>query len=138
MSPRSRERFKGRRQSGTFFLAPTDVLDSPAFCGLTSKACKLLLDLGSQYRGGNNGDLAAPWSFMCKRGWKSKDTLRNALLELLATGMIEQTRHGGLWLGPNLYAFTWIEIHDCGGKLEGQANPVPSGKWRRAQLKAVA
>lgn len=124
-----RERFTGRRDNGTFFRIPTTVLDSAAFTGLSFKARALLLDLGAQFRGHNNGDLAAPWSWMRRRGWKSKDTLRRALLELLAAGMIEQTRQGGLHC-PSLFAFSWIEIHECGGKLEVSATRTPSGKWR--------
>lgn len=130
MPRRSREKFKSRRANGSFFLLPTDVLDSPCFTSLSFKARALLLDLGAQYRGKNNGDLAVPWSWMKVRGWKSKDTLRRALLELLDAGMIEQTRQGGLHC-PSLFAFTWIEIHECGGKLELPATSVASGKWRR-------
>lgn len=130
MSPRTRERFKARRNSGWFFRMPVEVLDSPAYCGLSFKARALLFDLGAQYRGNNNGDLAAPWSWMRPRGWKSKDTLRRALMELLSAGMIEQTRQGGLHC-PTLYAVTWLGIDECGGKLDIKPNPVASGLWRR-------
>lgn len=130
MKPRNREKFKGRRDNGSFFRLPTEVLDSPNFCGLSFKARALLLDLGAQFRGGNNGDLAAPWSWMKARGWKSKDTLTRAIRELLVSGLIEQTRYGGLHC-PTLYAVTWIEIHDCGGKLDVPVTGVPSQKWRR-------
>ena len=125
-----REKHTSRRDNGSFFRVPTQVLDSPNYCGLTFKARALLLDLGAQFRGLNNGDLAAPWTWMKGRGWKSKDTLRRALLELLAAGMVEQTRQGGLHQ-PSLFAFTWIEIHECGGKLEVKASPVASNRWRR-------
>jgi hypothetical protein len=137
MSRRSRERFKGRRDKGWFFRMPVEVLDSPAYCGLSFKARALLLDLGAQYRGNNNGDMAAPWSWMKARGWKSKQTLRRAVLELLAAGMIEQTRQGGLHC-PTLYAVTWLGIDECGGKLEVQATSVPSGRWRRQIVREAA
>ncbi|MGO4550415.1 hypothetical protein AB4059_04845 [Lysobacter sp. 2RAF19] len=137
MSRRSRERFKGRRDNGWFFRMPVEVLDSPAYCGLSFKARALLLDLGAQYRGNNNGDMAAPWSWMKARGWKSKQTLRRAVLELLAAGMIEQTRQGGLHC-PTLYAVTWLGIDECGGKLEVQATSVPSGRWRRQIVREAA
>jgi len=96
----------------------------------SKKARALLLDIGAQYRGNNNGDLAAPWSWMRARGWKSKDTLKRALDELLQAGMIELTRQGGLHC-PNLYAVTWIGIDDCSGKLDVKPNPVPSNLWRQ-------
>ena len=130
MSRRTREKFKGRKSNGWFFRFPVEVLDSPAYCGLSFKARALLLDIGAQYRGNNNGDLAAPWSWMRARGWKSKDTLKRALDELLQAGMIELTRQGGLHC-PNLYAVTWIGIDDCSGKLDAKPNPVPSNLWRQ-------
>lgn len=137
MSGRGRDKWKGRRDNGTFFRVPTTVLDSPAYLSLSLKSRALLLDLGAQFRGGNNGDLAAAWSVMRARGWKSKDTLRRALLELLAAGLIEQTRMGGLHCA-SLYAFTWIEIHDCGGKLDVSGTVVPSNRWRQLpQARAV-
>lgn len=130
MSRRSqREKFKARRDTGWFFRMPVAVLDSPAYCGLSFKARALLMDLGAQFRGSNNGDLAAPWSWMSKRGWKSKDTLQRALHELLAAGMIELTRQGGLHC-PNLYAFTWLAIDECSGKLDTPATVVASNLWR--------
>lgn len=131
MSQRSkREKFRGRRDTGWFFRVPVEVLDCPAYCGLSFKARALLFDMGAQYRGNNNGDLAAPWSWMKARGWKSKDTLRRALDELLAAGMVQLTRQGGLHC-PSLYAVTWLAIDECGGKLDVKPNPVPSGLWRQ-------
>jgi hypothetical protein len=130
---RTREKFKARKDTGWFFRVPVAVLDSPRYCQLTFKARALLFDLGAQYRGYNNGDLAAPWSWMKRRGWKSKDTLKRAIDELLAAGMIELTRQGGLHC-PNLYAVTWLSIDECGGKLDIRANPVPSGKWKDSRV----
>ncbi|MFA1262192.1 hypothetical protein ACDI97_12395 [Xanthomonas axonopodis pv. fascicularis] len=130
MSARKRERFKGRKSGGAFFRVSVEVLESPAFCGLSMKARALLLDLGAQFNGYNNGDQSAAWSVMHKRGWKSKDTLRKALLELLDAGLIEQTRQGGLhWC--SLFAFTWMGIDECGGKLDVKPNAVPSNLWRK-------
>ena len=136
-SRRSRERFKSRRNTGWFFRIDVAVLDSPAYCGLSFKSRALLFDLGAQYRGNNNGDLAAPWSWMKGRGWKSKDTLQRALRELLEAGLIEQTRQGGLHCA-SLYAFTWLGIDECVGKLEVRANLVPSNLWRRSALQTAA
>jgi hypothetical protein len=69
---------------------------------------------------------------MKARGWKSKDTLQRALVELLGTGMIEKTRQGGLHC-PTLYAFTWLPIEECGGKLDVKATSVPSNLWRQSE-----
>lgn len=130
MARTQRERFKARRETGWFFRVPTEVLDSPRYCALSFKARALLLDLGAQFRGHNNGDLAAPWSWMKHRGWKSKDTLKRALDESLATGMIELTRQGGMHCA-SLYAFSWLPINECGGKLDVHANPVASNTWKQ-------
>lgn len=128
MKPRSREKHIGRKESGTFMRVPTAVLCSPNFCGLSAKAKALILDIGARYNGHNNGDLAAPWSWMKERGWRSKDTLHRALTELRGTGMIELTRQGGLH-GPSLYAFTWIPIDQCKVGLDVSPTRAPSGKW---------
>jgi hypothetical protein len=129
MKPPSRQKHQGRKETGTFLRIPTAVLASSNFCGLSTKAKALLLDIGARFNGFNNGDLAAPYSWMKARGWKSKDTLHRALKELLEAGMIELTRQGGLH-GPSLYAFTWMPIDDCKGKLDSSPTRVPSGKWR--------
>jgi hypothetical protein len=129
MKPVSRQKHQGRKEDGTFLRIPTAVLVSSNFCGLTMKAKALLPDIGARFNGFNNGDLAAPYSWMKMRGWKSKDTLHKALKELLEAGMIELTRQGGLH-GPSLYAFTWMAIADCKGKLDIAATRVASGKWR--------
>lgn len=129
MKPRDRTRHKGRRESGTFLRLPTEVLDSPKFLALSHKAKALLLDLGAQFRGRNNGDQCATWSLMQRRRWRSKGTLQSALRELLAAGMIEQTRQGGMHV-CSLYGFTWLPIDHCGGKLDVSETHVASGLWR--------
>ena len=127
-----RRKVKGRLTSGTFFMIPTVVLDSPAFKSLSYKSCRLLLDMGAQFRGYNNGDMAATFNMMRKRNWTSKETLAAAIAELLDRGLIEKTRQG--YLGRcSLYAFTWMGIGECKGKLDVRANPVPSSLWRTYQ-----
>ncbi len=135
MKPRSREKFKGRKSNGYFFRMPTEILDCPAYIGLSFKARVLLFDMGAQFRGANNGDIAAPWSWIQTRGWNSKDTLKKARDELLASGLIEQTRQGGLHCAT-LFAFTWLAIDECGGKLDVPSTAVASNKWRRSHAVA--
>lgn len=131
-----RDRLKGRRDSGWFLRMPVAVLESENYKALSFKARALILDLGAQYRGNNNGDLAAAWSIMSKRGWKSKDTLQRARNELLSSGMIEQTRWGGLHC-CSLYAFTWLQIDECGGKLDVAATKTASALWRNVNRAKV-
>jgi len=127
--PRDRRRHTGRKESGSFFMVPSAVLESENFCSLTAKSKALLLDIGAKFNGYNNGNLAAPWSWMRNRGWNSKDTLHRALAELLGSGMIELTRQGGM-LGPNLYAFTWMPIHETRVPLDVSPTSVASGRWK--------
>lgn len=111
-----------------FFNLPKAMLNDPDYIALPHRAKSLLNDLGAQFNGRNNGDLCASITLMKKRGWKSRDQLSKAIKELLALNWIEQTRQGGLNMGPTLYAFTWQPIHECGGKLEVKPTTQPSRK----------
>ena len=74
---------KGRSGGGRFVGLPYKCLGHINFTRLTPKATKLFIDLSVQYSGYNNGDLTAAFTIMKKRGWKSKETLRLAIDELL-------------------------------------------------------
>lgn len=130
MKQRSRSKHKGRQESGPFLALPRAVLNSENYRALSAKAVKLLVDLGSQYSGSNNGDLSAAWRLMQPRGWRSRDTLTMALAELLQFGLIEKTRQGGKNC-CSLYAVTWHAIDDCKGKLDVAPTRVASGLWRQ-------
>jgi len=116
-----------------FFNLPKDLLNDPEYIVLSAKAIKLLNDLGAQYNGRNNGDLCTSFTLMKRRNWNSKDQLNKAKKELLERNWIEQTRHGGLNMGPCLYALTWQPINVCGGKLHVKPTLTPSRKLTRQQ-----
>jgi len=120
---------KDKRPEGGFVAMPHVVLRSQQFAALSSHGVKLLLDLLSEYNGGNNGDLAATWNLMRKRGWRSRDTLWKALRELLDAGWIAQTRQGGLHI-PSLYGVTIFAL-DESSKLDVRAAGFPRGAWAR-------
>lgn len=140
---------KGRRISGRFFALPNVILNSAAFCNLSFPAARLLLDLGEQFNPnhrarncGNNGDLCCAFSVMQRRGWRSKATLAKARDELLASGLIEQTRQGGLNVGPSLYALTWHPIDECldgagNSKLDRSPSNRPSNLWKFTDQEAA-
>ncbi len=108
-----------RRKKGTFFSLPHEVMDHSDFLSLKPRAHKLLLDLGRQYNGYNNGDLCAAFSVMQKRGWTSNDQLQKAKKELLEKELLILTRQGGRRKNmPSLYALAWLNIDECGGKLD--------------------
>jgi hypothetical protein len=128
----SRRKMMGRAEAGGFLRLPHAVMESPNYLALSAHAVKLLLDLGLQFRGANNGDLSAAWKLMQARGWRSRDTLGRALAELLHFGLIEKTRQGGL-NQCSLFALTWLAVDECRGKLDVPATRVASGRWREPQ-----
>ena len=128
-----KSRFKSaqsKRERGGFVALPHVVIRSQNFASLSAHAVKLLIDLLSQYKGNNNGDLCATWTLMQRRGWKSKDTLNKALKELRLCDWLETTRQGGRHK-PTLYAVTFIAIDSCGGKLDVLATASPRGSWKK-------
>ena len=134
---KDRERAKGRRESGPFIALPISVLNDPNYFRLKPNAVKLLVDMCTQIhfsRGGpvNNGDVSIPWSRMSKRGWRSKQTLRNAELELLHYGFIRLTRQGGR-NKCNLYAITWWAIDECKGKLDVKETKTAPNDWKEGK-----
>lgn len=132
---RNRSKITGRRESGTFLALPTNILKSPQYAALSAQAVKLLVDIGAQYRGSNNGDLCATWKVMHGLGWKSRNTLGYAKSELLRAGFIEITRGGGLRF-PTLYALTWRSVDECGGKLQVASSHVASNLWKESRVEA--
>lgn len=127
-SAKQLERSKNRKSQGQYLALPRNVTGSEKFIKLSAHAVKLLVDLGRQYHGKNNGDLCMTWSMMKNRGWKSQDTLNKARKELVDTGFIMLTRQGGMHQ-PSLYAITWQKIDECGGKLEVRATTAPPANW---------
>ncbi len=125
----SRLKAKGRRSIGGFIAIPHAVLDSPNWQSCSATAIKMLTELARQFNGYNNGDLAATFSMMKKRGWSSQETIFLACLELRHYGLIELTRQGGK-RRPNLYALSWQPINDCSGKLDCATTLVGSGAWK--------
>jgi hypothetical protein len=125
-----RQRLKGRKTSGSFMQIPHAVIEHENYSRLSHRACRLLWDLYSQFRGKNNGDLCASMSIMKRKGWKSNDQLSKAKKELLETGWIVRTKVGGLGIGPDLFAVTFKPIDECGGKLDCKETSVALGYWK--------
>lgn len=128
MSNKKRQKSKSLTFRGYLHLHQP-LLDSDDFKSLKGNAIKLLIDLGSQYNGYNNGDLCASLSVMRKRNWNSNQQLAKAISELIEKDLIQQTRHGGLNAGPNLYGLTWQPIDECGGKLDVKPTNLPKRRF---------
>lgn len=126
---RKRNKHKGRRQEGSFSQWPHACANHPNYARLSLPARALLFEFLGQYRGGNNGDLCCSFSVLKKRGWRSRDTIERARAELERVGWIVRTRQGGR-NAANLYALTFFDIDECGGKLDVSAKPPP-GTWRK-------
>lgn len=126
------QRSKGRSSSdGGYFGIPKEVMRHPNFIKLRPYAIKLLVDLGEQFLGKNNGDLCATWSFMKKRGWRAKETLNESLKELMHYGLIVQTQFGGL-NRPTLYAFTWLRV-DKAQRETGLSSGDRLNDWKQTK-----
>ncbi len=126
----SRQKVKSRKERGSFIAIPKVILESDQYAALKGNAVKLLIDLSAQYNGSNNGDLCAAWSVMKKRGWRSKGTLHNSIIELISAGFILLTRQGGRHR-PSLYAVSFKSVDDCGGKLETKPTVAPPNTWKQ-------
>ena len=127
---KTRAKIKGRRDSGSFIAIPHALLEHPNYAKLSHRAARLLWDLFAQYKGNNNGDLCAAPSILKSRGWNSNDQIYKGLAELLGGGWIEKTRQGHLPNVCSLYAVTFQNIDECGGKLSIKTTPVASGNWK--------
>lgn len=91
------------------------VFDSPAFVALKPNSKVTLFAIARQLRKDNNGHLQATASWLRRYGIGSEHTVKDAIAQLVAHGLIHRTRsHGanGQWA---TYALTWLPI----GKKEG-------------------
>lgn len=135
---RSRLRAKGRREAGRFAQIPDNVLRSAGFQSLPGGAIRLLLALAAQYNGHNNGDLSAAMTVVRPYGFRSDDTLSNAVAALCQAQLIVRTRsHCRTRDGRRcaLYALSWKSINDCPGKgLEVRPTKTPPHTFRPAEF----
>lgn len=121
---------RDKRERGRFLALPYAVLTSRAYLSLSPHAVKLLIDLGVQYNGRNNGDLGVAWRLMSLRGWRSEETLAKAKRELLHTQLIVETRKGWRPNRASLYALTFFALDYCDGKLDIASAGFPYGAWK--------
>ena len=124
---------KGRKSVSHYITFPQACLLHENFKALSGHACRMLMELASQFNGYNNGDLQASWTDLHKLGWKSRDTTWKALTELTDYGWILKTRQGGK-NRCNLYAITFLPINgnkklDYPYSEHGKKYPGPN-MWR--------
>jgi hypothetical protein len=137
MGKKRHKNHSDKRESGGFVALLHAVIRSAEFASLSTFALKVLLDLLSQYKGDNNGDLCATWTIMKRRGWRSRDSLTKGMGELKAADFIVLTRQGGRHRA-SLYALTCYEIDWCNGKLDiNTPTRKFMGAWRKLSIPAL-
>jgi hypothetical protein len=121
---------KGRRSTAPFLALPKSVINTHKFWELGGSSIKLLVQIGEQYNGINNGDLQASFSVLQEKGWRSKETLNNALKELIEKKFIYKTRQGGFPNKCSLFAITWRTL-DYSEKYDaGAISQFKIGIWK--------
>jgi len=123
--------------NGAYSAVPHMLLDSQAFIGATDRARSLLYALMRQHNGSNNGHMQLADKWLIKHGWRSKETNEKARAELIERGLIVQTRWGGLNMGCNWYAVTWLPISNFVG-LDITASSYHQGAWGTCKLQPTA
>lgn len=101
---------KPEQIAGSYSAIPHVVLDSNAFMGATDKAKSLLFAIIRQLNGKNNGHLHLAKKWLYNQGWTCDEGNRKAKKELIERGLIVQTKQGGLNMGADLFAVTWLPI----------------------------
>lgn len=115
--------------NGSYAAVPHKLLDSNAFIGLSDNARSLLFAFFRQHNGLNNGHFQLTQKWMAKQGWPSSSLNRKARDELIERGLIIRTRLGGLNMGSDWYAVTWLPITDyCG--LDISKDQFHPGAWQ--------
>lgn len=122
---------------GRAFAIPLTLLRHENWTRLSPYGVKLILDLGTQYTGFNNGYLCAAWSLMADHGWRSSATLYKAMLECEHYSLIVRTQQGGI-NRPNLHGFTWRRIDEKPDQpLECAPTIRPSNAWKEPRVTFV-
>jgi hypothetical protein len=131
----SKDRYKdakAKRERGAFLALPAIVLNSQAYANLSPYAVKLLIDIGCQYKGNNNGDLCAAWKVMKPKGWRSEETLHKAKQELLRAQFIVEMRKGRRPNVCSLFALTWLKL-DPSDKHDFGPRGFKFGAWKEQE-----
>lgn len=131
---------KPRKKSFTgdgdrFLRLPHSVIQSNAYQGLSFSAKALLVEIGAQYAGGNNGRLIASRSLLKERGFSSSATLTKAIHELLEAGLIFQTVKGYRPNKASWFAITWQDLNHHVGFDSGARAGFRRSEYKFVQIK---
>lgn len=123
--------------NGAYTAVPHRVLDSVAFIGASDRAKSFLFALIRQHNGSNNGRFQLTDKWLAKQGWSSADMNIKARAELIERGLIVQTKLGGLNIGANWFALTWLPMTNFVG-LDIAASEFHQGAWGNCELQPTA
>lgn len=113
------------------------IFDSAAFVALKPNAKVALFALARQLRKDNNGHLQATASWLKRYGIGSEHTVKDAVAQLIAHGLIYRTRsHGanGQWA---TYALTWLPIAKKDGLFLAGFVPNQWRDWQPPEKKST-
>lgn len=100
---------------GGYAPVPFSVIDSEAFKGLSHYARSMLMMVCRQFNGKNNGHYQLTHKWLAGYGFTSRPMNVKAKEELIARGLIQQTKSGGMRKGAKFYAVTWLPISNNQG-----------------------
>jgi len=100
------------RDPGAFIAWLKPVQQSPGWLRASHTARSLLMDI---IHSGMNGRLSASMKYLKPFGWNSTDTVTRAVAELIACGLLVQTRRGACPNQPAWYACTWLKLQHIEG-----------------------
>lgn len=126
------------RMSGGFIALPWQVVDSPAYMGLSHPAKALLIEIDRQYVKDNNGRLLASRAYLKTRGWKSQDVITRALRELVDAKLIHQTVQGHFPKTASWFAVTWRTLDRIPGYDAGASETFERGCFVSMVIKNVS
>ena len=98
------------RDGGTFTALPHVVIDSVGYRATGHVARSLLIDIARQHNRRNNGELVACMKYLRPLGWKSHDVVTRALRELVANGLLIETRKGARPSKAAWFALAWQQL----------------------------
>lgn len=111
MAGRKKSKVDKDRDGARFVALPHVVLESLGWRQAGHVARSLLIDVAQQYTSDNNGRLVACDKYLRPMGWKSHDVITRALRDLLACGLLIETRKGARPNRTAWYALPWYALH---------------------------
>lgn len=118
---------RDKRDGKQFVLLPRVVLESPGYRQAGHAARSMLIDITMQYTGHNNGKLVACAKYVEPIGWTSNATVLRAVRELLACGLLIETRKGARPNKAAWFALSWLDLD------QGQGLDIDPKLYRRGE-----